>query len=63
MRRVYFESPDARGCLQVDPSSGEPDEEGYEDEYALEDVEVSASSTQIQLSLSKGPEILDSRFV
>ncbi|GAQ90422.1 coatomer gamma subunit [Klebsormidium nitens] len=25
---------------EVDPASGEPDEEGYEDEYALEDVEV-----------------------
>jgi len=25
---------------QVDPSTGEADEEGYEDEYQLEDLEV-----------------------
>ena len=27
---------------EVDPSSGEPEEEGYEDEYSLETVEVTA---------------------
>ena len=29
-------------CLlyQVDPSSGEADDEGYEDEYQLEELEV-----------------------
>lgn len=28
---------------EVDPSTGEPEEEGYEDEYSLEDTELSAS--------------------
>ncbi|CAE6466929.1 unnamed protein product [Rhizoctonia solani] len=28
---------------EVDPSSGEPEEDGYEDEYNLEDVELSAA--------------------
>ena len=28
---------------EVDPSTGEPEEEGYEDEYQLEDTELSAS--------------------
>jgi coatomer subunit gamma len=27
---------------EVDPTTGEPEEEGYEDEYQLEDVELSA---------------------
>lgn len=29
---------------EVDPSSGEPEEEGYEDEYQLEEVELGAGS-------------------
>ena len=28
---------------EVDPSTGEPEEEGYEDEYVLEDLELGAS--------------------
>ncbi|KAF5392451.1 hypothetical protein D9757_002281 [Collybiopsis confluens] len=32
---------------EVDPSTGEPEEEGYEDEYPLEDVEVSAGGDYI----------------
>jgi coatomer subunit gamma len=28
---------------EVDPSTGEPEEEGYEDEYQLEDTELSAA--------------------
>jgi coatomer protein complex subunit gamma len=28
---------------EVDPTSGEPEEDGYEDEYNLEDVEISAA--------------------
>lgn len=28
---------------ELDPSTGEPEEEGYEDEYSLEDTELSAS--------------------
>ena len=28
---------------EVDPSTGEPEEEGYEDEYQLEDLELSAA--------------------
>ncbi|KAI0348112.1 coatomer subunit gamma [Trametopsis cervina] len=28
---------------EIDPSTGEPEEEGYEDEYSLEDTELSAS--------------------
>ncbi|CAL1694385.1 unnamed protein product [Somion occarium] len=28
---------------EVDPSTGEPEEEGYEDEYSLEDLELSAA--------------------
>ncbi|QRW11969.1 coatomer subunit gamma [Ceratobasidium sp. AG-Ba] len=32
---------------EVDPSSGEPEEDGYEDEYNLEDVEVSAGGDWI----------------
>ncbi|KAI0783408.1 coatomer subunit gamma [Abortiporus biennis] len=28
---------------EVDPSTGEPEEEGYEDEYQLEDIELSAA--------------------
>ncbi|KAI0081189.1 coatomer subunit gamma [Panus rudis PR-1116 ss-1] len=28
---------------EVDPSTGEPEEEGYEDEYALEDLELTAA--------------------
>jgi coatomer subunit gamma len=28
---------------EVDPSTGEPEEEGYEDEYSLEDTELSAA--------------------
>jgi coatomer protein complex subunit gamma len=26
---------------EVDPSSGEPEQDGYEDEYTLEDIDVS----------------------
>jgi hypothetical protein len=29
--------------FQVDPSTGEAEDEGYEDEYQLEDLEVSSS--------------------
>ncbi|KAK1218697.1 coatomer subunit gamma [Marasmius sp. AFHP31] len=32
---------------EVDPSTGEPEEEGYEDEYQLEEVEVSAGGDYI----------------
>ncbi|KAF8593968.1 coatomer subunit gamma [Ceratobasidium sp. AG-I] len=32
---------------EVDPESGEPEEDGYEDEYSLEDVEVSAGGDWI----------------
>ncbi|THV06534.1 Coatomer, gamma subunit [Dendrothele bispora CBS 962.96] len=32
---------------EVDPSTGEPEEEGYEDEYPLEEVEVSAGGDYI----------------
>lgn len=32
---------------EVDPSTGEPEEEGYEDEYQLEDVELSAGGDYI----------------
>jgi coatomer subunit gamma len=32
---------------ELDPSTGEPEEEGYEDEYQLEEVEVSAGSDYI----------------
>lgn len=28
---------------EVDPSTGEPEEEGYEDEYQLEEIELAAS--------------------
>lgn len=28
---------------EVDPSTGEPEEDGYEDEYQLEDIELSAA--------------------
>lgn len=29
-------------CKEVDPASGQAEEDGYEDEYNLEDLEVSA---------------------
>jgi coatomer protein complex subunit gamma len=32
---------------ELDPTSGEPEEDGYEDEYNLEDVEVSAGGDWI----------------
>lgn len=32
---------------ELDPSTGEPEEEGYEDEYQLEDVELSAGGDYI----------------
>jgi coatomer protein complex subunit gamma len=32
---------------EVDPSTGEPEEEGYEDEYQLEEVELSAGGDYI----------------
>lgn len=32
---------------EVDPSTGEPEDEGYEDEYPLEDVELSAGGDYI----------------
>ena len=32
---------------EVDPSSGEPEEDGYEDEYQLEEVELAAGSEYI----------------
>ena len=32
---------------EVDPSTGEPEEEGYEDEYPLEEIEVSAGGDYI----------------
>jgi coatomer subunit gamma len=32
---------------EVDPSSGEPEEEGYEDEYQLEEVELGGGSDYI----------------
>ncbi|KAE9409206.1 coatomer subunit gamma [Gymnopus androsaceus JB14] len=32
---------------EVDPSTGEPEDEGYEDDYALEDVELSAGGDYI----------------
>jgi coatomer protein complex subunit gamma len=32
---------------EVDPSTGEPDTEGYEDEYELEDLQLSAGSDYI----------------
>ncbi|KAF8312185.1 coatomer subunit gamma [Cantharellus anzutake] len=32
---------------EVDPSSGEPEEEGYEDEYQVEEVEIGAGSEYI----------------
>lgn len=32
---------------EVDPTSGEPEEEGYEDEYQLEEVELGAGSEYI----------------
>ncbi|KAF9010306.1 Coatomer, gamma subunit [Hymenopellis radicata] len=41
------------GCVmkfvskEVDPSTGDPEEEGYEDEYELEDVELSAGGDYI----------------
>ena len=28
---------------EIDPSTGEPEEEGYDDEYTLEDVDVQLS--------------------
>tara|TARA_B100000401_G_C52794860_1_gene715329 strand:- start:1792 stop:1992 length:201 start_codon:yes stop_codon:yes gene_type:complete len=28
---------------EIDPSSGEPESEGYEDEYTLEDVDVTVT--------------------
>ena len=32
---------------ELDPSTGEPEEEGYEDEYQLEEVELSAGGDYI----------------
>lgn len=32
---------------ELDPSTGEPEEEGYEDEYSLEEVELSAGGDYI----------------
>ena len=32
---------------EVDPSTGEPEDEGYEDDYTLEDVELSAGGDYI----------------
>ena len=32
---------------EVDPSTGEPEEEGYEDEYQLEEIELSAGGDYI----------------
>ena len=37
---------------ELDPSTGEPEEEGYEDEYQLEEVELSAGGDYIIPSYS-----------
>ncbi|KAK7686670.1 hypothetical protein QCA50_010270 [Cerrena zonata] len=41
---------------EVDPSTGEPEDEGYEDEYALEDLELSASDYVIPTYVTFGAE-------
>ena len=41
---------------EVDPSTGEPEEEGYEDEYVLEDLELGASDYVIPTYVTFGSE-------
>lgn len=40
------------GTIQVDPSTGEADEEGVEDEYQLEDLEVVAADYMMKVGVS-----------
>ncbi|WIA28083.1 hypothetical protein OEZ86_010667 [Tetradesmus obliquus] len=57
LRRPAGISAGKMGCVlkftvkEIDPSTGEAEEEGYEDEYQLEDVEVSGSDYIRPLSL------------
>lgn len=40
------------GTIQVDPSTTEADEEGVEDEYQLEDLEVVAADYMMNVGVS-----------
>jgi coatomer subunit gamma len=41
---------------EIDPSTGEPEEEGFEDEYQLEEVELSAADYMVPSYASFQPE-------
>ena len=41
---------------EVDPSTGEPEEEGYEDEYSLEDTELAAADFLVPTYAAFGSE-------
>ena len=41
---------------EVDPSTGEPEEEGYEDEYQVEEIELSASDYIVPSYVTFGSE-------